>query len=84
MSKSQSIYMWGNVDSIVLRIESQIGFESKTTDLCDSQYCSKEDEDFSPQSSHFIIELVQMKKPCKLAYGFKSHCIYINERFSEL
>ena len=37
--------MWENVDRKVQRIESRIDFNSKTTDLYDSQYCPKEDED---------------------------------------
>ena len=47
MSKSQLIYMWENVDSIIQIIESLIDFNLKTTDLYDSQYWSKEDEDCS-------------------------------------
>ena len=76
--------MWDNVERIILRIESLIDFESKITDLYYSKYCSKEDEDFSLQSSGFIRELVKTKKPFGLAYGFKSHCTSINERFYEL
>ena len=71
MSKTQSIYIWDNVDRIILRIESKIDFDSKTTDLYDSQYCSKYYEDCSIQSYRFIIELVQKKKPFGFAYGFK-------------
>ena len=84
MSKSQSIYMWDNDDRIILRIESRIDLESKTADLYDSQYCSKEDEDRSIQSYHFIRELVQMNKSFGFAYGFKSHRTSINKRFSKL
>ena len=54
MSKSQSIYMWDNVDRIIQRIESRIDFDSKTKYLHYSQYISKEDEDCSIQSSLFI------------------------------
>ena len=69
---------------IIQIIESQINFISKTTDLYDSQYCSKENEDRSLQSYHIIRELVQTKKPFELEYGFKSHCTSINERLSKL
>ena len=62
MSKSQWIYMWENVDMIIQIIESRIDLISKTTDLYDSQYCSKENEDYSLQSSHIIREFVHMKK----------------------
>ena len=51
MSESQSIYMWDNVDKIILIIESLIEFDSKTTYLYDSKYFSKEDEECSLQSS---------------------------------
>ena len=50
--------MWENVDTIIQRIESRIDFKSHTTDLYDSQYCFKENEDFSLQSYHFIRELL--------------------------
>ena len=53
-------------------------------DLYASQYCSKEDENFSLQSSWFIKELVKRKKPFGVAYGFKSHCIYMNECWLKL
>ena len=70
MSKSQSIYMWEHVDRIIQRIESRIDFNSKTTDLYNSQYCSKEYEDCSVQSYHFIIELVWLNKPLENGIGF--------------
>ena len=41
MSIYQSVYMWDNVDMIIQRIDSLIVFDSKTTDLYDSQYFSK-------------------------------------------
>ena len=63
MSKYQPIYIWENVDRIIQIIESRIDFNSKTTDLYDSQYCSKEDEECSLQYFHFIIELFQLNKP---------------------
>ena len=78
MSKSKSIYVWNNVDNIIQRIESQIDFNYHTTDLYDSQLCSKEDEDCSFQS------LVKKKKPFGVGYGFKSNCFPINECFSKL
>ena len=55
--------MWDNVDRVIQIIEPRIDFSSKTTDLYYSQYCSKEDEDCSLQSSHFIRELVKLNKP---------------------
>ena len=54
MSKSQSIYMWEISDMIIQRIESQIDLISKTTDLYDSQYFSKDNEECSIQYSHII------------------------------
>ena len=82
--KPQSIYMWENMDMIIQRIESQIDLISKTTYLYYSQYCSKDNEDCSRQSSHIIGEFVHMKKPVEFLYGFKSHCTSINEYFSKL
>ena len=61
--------MWDNVDRIIQRLESQIDFNLKTTDLYDSQYCSKEDEDCSIQSSNFIRELVQLKTHNRTVLG---------------
>ena len=84
MSKPQSIYMWEKVDKTIQIIESQNDLILKTTDLYDPQYCSKYNEDCSFKSSHIIGEFVLMKKPFDFAYGFKSHCISINERFSKL
>ena len=76
--------MWENVDTIIQRIESRIDFTSHTTDLYDSQYCFKENEDFSLQSYHFIRELVQLDKTLGDGCGFKSHLIPINECLSKL
>ena len=70
MSKPPSIYMWENVDMIIQRIEPQIDLIKKT-DLYDSQYCSKENEDCSLQSSHIIQEFVHTRKPFEFTYGFK-------------
>ena len=67
---------------IIQRIESRIDFISKTTDLYKWQYFSKENEDCSLQYSHIIRNVLQMKKPFELAYGFKSNCTYINKRFT--
>ena len=44
MNKFQSLYMWEIFDMIIQRIESQIDLISKTTDLYDSQYFSKDNE----------------------------------------
>ena len=57
---------------------------SKTTDLYDPQYCSKENEYCSLKSSYIIGEFVQTRKPFEFSYGFISHCTSINERFSKL
>ena len=80
MSKSQSIYMWENVDRIIQIIESRIDFNSKTAYLYDSKYCSKEYADCSLQYYRFITELVQLHKTLENGYGFKYNCISINER----
>ena len=53
ISKFQSIYMWENFHRIIQIVESRIEFNSKATDLYDSQYCFKEDENCPLQSSHF-------------------------------
>ena len=84
MSKPQSVYMWENIDMTIQIIESLIDLISKTTDLYDSQYFSKDNEDFSLKISHIIGKLVQMKKPFDFEYGFKSNCTSINERLSKL
>ena len=84
MSKSQSICIWENVYMIIQRIESLNDLISKTTDLYDSQYYSKDNEDCSLQTFHIIRAFVQTKKPFEFAYGFKSHCTSINENFSKL
>ena len=47
ISKPNSIYVWDIVNNIIQRIESRIYFNSHTTDLYESKYCSKEDEDYS-------------------------------------
>ena len=54
MGKSQSIYMWENVDMIIQRIESQIYSNSKSTYLYDPKYCSKDNEYCSIKSYHII------------------------------
>ena len=41
ISKSHPVYKWEHIDKIIQMIDSQIDFNSKTTDLYDSQYCSK-------------------------------------------
>ena len=84
MSKFQSIYMWNYAERKIQIIESQIYFNLKTTYLYDSQYYSKEDEDFSLQYLQFIRELVQLNIPLENGYGFKAHYISINELFSKL
>ena len=71
MSILQSIYMWENVDKTIQRIESRIDLISKTTDLYDTQYCSKDNEDCSLKSSHIIRESLHMEKTFEFAYGFK-------------
>ena len=83
MSKLESIYMWDNVNNNIQRIESRIDIISKTTDSYDSQYCAKDNEDFSLKSSHIIGNFVQMKNIYELLYGFKPHCTSINEQFSK-
>ena len=45
MIKSESIYMWDNVDNTIQIIDSQIDLINKRTDLYDPQYCSKDNED---------------------------------------
>ena len=72
------------MDRIIQIIESQIDLISKTTDLYNSQYCSKDNEDCSLKSYHIIREFLQMKKLFSFSYSFKSHCISIHERFSKL
>ena len=47
--------MWDNVDRIIQINDSQIDFNSKPIDSYDPQYCSKEDQYYSLQSSHLII-----------------------------
>ena len=63
MSKPQSVYMWENIDMTIQIIESLIDLISKTAYFYDSQYCCKDNEDFSLKFSHIIGKLVQMKKP---------------------
>ena len=75
MSKSQSIYIWNNVDRIILRIESLIGFEFKTTNVYYSQYWSKKDEDCSLQSSRFIRESARIKNHLVLRMDF-NHIVH--------
>ena len=69
---------------IIQRIESQIDLISKTTELYDFRYCSKDNNSCSFQSSHIIRLFVQTNYPCEFMSGFKSHCTSINERFSKL
>ena len=75
--------MWKNVDTIIQIIDSRIDLISKTIDLYDSQYYSRDNEDFSLQSSHIIREFAQTKKTFEIAYRFKAHCTSINGRFSK-
>ena len=84
MGKTQSIYMWDNVDKTIQIIESRNDLISKKTDLYDPQYFSKDNEDCSLKSSHIIEEFVYMKNPFEFAYGFKSHCTSNIECFSKL
>ena len=84
MSKPQSVYMWEDVDTIIHRIESQIDLIPKTTYIYESQYFPKDNEDCSLKYYNIIGEFMQMKKPFDFAYGFKSHCTYINGRLSKL
>ena len=60
MIKTESIYMWENVDKTIQIIESRIDLISKKTDLYYPQYCSKDNEDCSHKSSKIIGEFVQM------------------------
>ena len=76
--------MWGNVDKTIQIIESRIDLISKTTYLYDTQYCSKDNEDFLLKYSHIIGEFVPMKKPFEFAYGLKYQCTYLNERLYKL
>ena len=64
--------MWENVDKTIQRIESRIDLISKTTDLYDTQYCSKDNEDCSLKYSHIIGEFVQMKNHLSLRMGLNS------------
>ena len=63
--------MWDNVYKIIQGIESQIDCIYHTTDLYNS-------------FSRYIRELVQIKKPVGVWYGFKLHNFPNNERFSKL
>ena len=76
--------MWENVDIIIQRIESQMDLFTKTTDLYDSKYCSKNNEECSFKLSHIIRAFVHMNKPFEFEYKFKSHCTSINKRSSKL
>ena len=67
--------MWENVHISIQIIESQIDSNSKTTDLYDSQYCPKDNEDCAPQFYHNIQEFVQMKKPVEFCMGL-NHTIH--------
>ena len=54
MIKSESIYMWDNVDKTIQIIDSQIDLINKRTDLYDPQYFSKDNEDCSLKYSYII------------------------------
>ena len=84
MGQPQSIYMWKNVDKIILRNESQNDLISKITDLQYPQYCSKENEKCSLKASHIIGKFVQMKKSFQFTYGSKANFTSITELFSKL
>ena len=69
------MYMWENMDKIIQIIESRIDLISKTSDLYDPQYCSKDNEYCSLKSSDIIRPFVQMKKPSEFAYGL-NHTVH--------
>ena len=69
---------------IIQIIVSLIDLITKTIDLYDSQYCSKDNKDCSLKYPLIVGNFVQMKKPFYFAHGFKSHCTSINECFSKL
>ena len=50
-------------------IESRIDLISKTIDLYDPQYCSKDNKYFSLKSSHIIGEFFHMKNHLSLRMG---------------
>ena len=64
------------------RIDPRNKFNSHETDLYDSKYCSKEDEDCSLQPDICIREKVKMMKPLVVGYVFKSQKFSVNECFS--
>ena len=68
MIKTESIYMWENVDNTIQIIESQNDLINRRTDLYYPQYCPKENEDCSLKSSHIIGYFL----PIKFIYEFKS------------
>ena len=84
VSKSESIYMWNNVDNTIQMIDSWNDLFSKTTDLYYPQNFSKKNEDCLLKSSHIIGKFVPMKKPHDFMYGFNSQCTSINEQLSKL
>ena len=69
MSKTESIYMWDNLDNTIQRIESLIDLINRGTDLYDSKYCSKDNEGCSLKSSHIIGEFMPMKKQHDFSMG---------------
>ena len=75
MSKPRSIYMWENVEKIIQIIDSEIDLIYKTTDLYDSQYCSKDNDDCLLKYYHIIGEFVQMKKHLSLRMGL-NHTVH--------
>ena len=69
ISEFKSIYVMDKVDNVIQMIESRIGFIYFTTDLYDSQLCSKDDEDYSLHCVNCIRKLVQMNNPLCLGVG---------------
>ena len=82
MSKTESNYMWGNLDNNIQIIESLIEFINRKTDLYDPTFCSQDNDGCSHKSSHIIGEFMLMKKQHDILFGFKSQFTSINERFS--
>ena len=63
--------MWDNFGIIIQIIDSRIDFIYHTTDLYDSQFFSRKDEDCLLQPSHFIRYLLQIDKPLGFGYELK-------------
>ena len=61
--------MWKNVDKTIQIIESRIDLISKTIDLYDPQYCSKDNKYFSLKYSHIIGEFLLLKNHLSLRMG---------------